>query len=121
MFSIQKVDHFPEITRDGRVSEELQAIIDALQDSAEKGEKFSIGGIDSGNAYNSMQQRIRAQAKKLNLKVTIRFDKNENNLYFKATRNGLEFASTDDVSDEVGMSASDAGAKSATKRTAKLS
>jgi len=53
--------------------------------------------------------------------VTIRFDKNENNLYFKATRNGLEFASTDDVSDEVGMSASEAGAKSATKRTVKSS
>jgi len=117
MFSIQKVDHFPEITRQGRVSEELQAIINALQDSADNGERFCINGIDSGNAYNSMQQRIRAQAKKLDLKVTIRYDKDESNLYFKASRNGLDFVPTE----EMGLSASDVGAKTASKRSLKTS
>jgi len=115
MFSISKVDHFPEITRQGRVSEELQAIISALQDSANKGERFCINGIDSGNAYNSMQQRIRAQAKKLDLKVTIRYEKDEANLYFKASHNGLEMVATE----EFGLTASEAGAKPASKRTSK--
>jgi hypothetical protein len=127
MFSIQKVDHFPEITRQGRVSEELQAIINALEDSAAKGERFCIGGIESGNAYNSMQQRIRAQAKKSNLKVVIRFDKDENNLYFKASRaSGQDKVAvtetmTDAVSDDLGISASEAGAKPAVKRAVKNS
>ena len=88
MFSISKVDHFPEITRQGRVSEELQQIVEALHNSADKGERFCIDNIESGNAYNSMQQRIRAQAKKLNLKVVIRFDASEQKLYFKATKDG---------------------------------
>ena len=117
MFSIQKVDHFPEITRQGRVSEELEAIISALQDSANKGERFCIGGIDSGNAYNSMQQRIRAQAKKLNLKVTIRYDKDESNLYFKASHNGIDMLEVE----ELGLTASEAGAKPASKRSVKSS
>ena len=52
MFSISKVDHFPEITREGRVSEELQAIVDALTDSATKGERFCIDNVEAGNAYN---------------------------------------------------------------------
>src|SRR6056300_901402 len=117
MFSISKVDHFPEITRQGRVSEELQAIISALQDSANKGERFCINGIDSVNAYNSMQQRIRAQAKKLDLKVTIRYEKDEANLYFKASHNGLDLVETE----EVGMTASEAGAKTSSKRSAKIS
>lgn len=120
MFSITKVDHFPEITRQGRTSEELQAIINALEDSASKGERFCIGGIDSGNAYNSMQQRIRAQAKKLNLKVTIRFDKDECNLYFKAARMGAEKVPTQSV-EEVGVTADEAGAKTTSKRSAKSS
>jgi len=118
MFSISKVDHFPEITRQGRTSEELQAIINALEDSASKGERFCIGGIDSGNAYNSMQQRIRAQAKKLNLKVTIRYDKDQANLYFKASRMGLDKVPTESV-EELGVTANEAGAKPASKRVAK--
>lgn len=84
MFKIEKVDSFPEIARAGRRSEELQAIIDALHVSAESGDRFSINGISKGNAYNSMQQRIRMQAKKMNLKATIRFDADNEVLYFKA-------------------------------------
>lgn len=118
MFNIQKVDHFPEITREGRVSEELQAIVDCLTASATNGERFCIEGIEAGNAYNSMQQRIRAQAKKYGYKVTIRFDKDENKLYFKATH-GTSLAEIGNTDDEVGVSASDA--KASTKRTAKTS
>jgi len=118
MFSISKVDYFPEITRQGRVSEELQQIVDALHNSATNGERFCIDGVDSGNAYNSMQQRIRAQAKKYGYKVTIRFDKDENKLYFKATH-GTSLAEIGNTDDEVGVSASDA--KASTKRTAKTS
>lgn len=119
MFSIQKVDHFPDITREGRVSEELQAIIDALHNSAEKGERFCISGIQAGNEYNSMQQRIRAQAKKLGLKVVIRFDKNENNLYFKASRSSGQPMADVNTTDELGVSASEVGAKA--KRSTRVS
>lgn len=85
-FTLNKVDYFPEITRQGRVSEELQQIKDALDESADNGERFCLSGIEPGNAYNSMQQRIRAQAKRMGLKVTIRFDSDAGDLYFKATR-----------------------------------
>jgi hypothetical protein len=84
MFSIEKVDNFPEIARSGRTSEELQTIINSLISSAENGERYCISGITKGNAYNSMQQRIRAQSKKMNLKVVIRFDAEAEKLYFKA-------------------------------------
>jgi hypothetical protein len=36
-----------------------------------------------------MQQRIRAQAKKMNFKVVIRFDAQEEKLYFKASKNEM--------------------------------
>jgi hypothetical protein len=94
MFNLTKVDTFPELTRSGRVSAELQQIINALTDSANNGERFALTGIEPGKAYNSMQQRIRAQAKKLNLKVIIRFEASEQKLYFKASRNGAEKVET---------------------------
>lgn len=86
MINLTKVDTFPELTRSGRVSNELQAIINALIDSANNGERFALSGVEAGKAYNSMQQRIRAQAKKLNFKVVIRFDAESQKLYFKATK-----------------------------------
>ena len=85
MINLTKVDNFPELTRSGRVSEELQQIIDALVASSTNGDRYALSGIKAGKAYNSMQQRIRAQAKKLNLKVVIRFDADDEKLYFKAT------------------------------------
>lgn len=109
MFSIEKVESFPEITRSGRVSEELKMIIDCLTESAKNGERFCISGIEEGNAFNSMQQRIRTQAKKLNLKVTIRFDRSDNKLYFKASSMGnmkVDVSSSDSDSDKDGVKAS---------------
>ncbi len=87
MINLTKVDKFPDLTRSGRVSAELQQIIDALIASSNSGDRFALSGIQPGKAYNSMQQRIRAQAKKLNLKVVIRFDADDQKLYFKATSN----------------------------------
>lgn len=84
--NIQKVDKFPEISRSGRVSEELQLIIDSIVESAKTGEKFCITGVEKGKAYNSMQQRIRAQAKKLGYNIVIRFDADTSSLYFKASK-----------------------------------
>lgn len=82
---INKVDSLPEIARAGRRSEELNAIIDALVQSAKTNTPFSLMGIKAGNAYNSMQQRIRAQAKKLGYKIVIRFDSAKETLYFQAS------------------------------------
>lgn len=84
--NIQKVDKFPEISRSGRVSEELQMIIDALNESVKTGDKFCIQGVEKGKAYNSMQQRIRAQAKKLGYNIVIRYDATDSSLFFKATK-----------------------------------
>lgn len=85
---MNKVDTLPEIARAGRKSEELNMIIAALNESAKDGNSVRIDGIKAGNAYNSMQQRIRAQAKKLSYKIVIRFDSTTDALFFKATRIG---------------------------------
>lgn len=82
---LNKVDSLPEISRAGRKSEELNMIIEALKQSANTNGVFNIVGIKAGNAYNSMQQRIRAQAKKLGYKIVIRFDSVNETLYFQAT------------------------------------
>ena len=80
---MNKVDTLPEIARAGRKSEELNMIIAALNESAKDGNSVRIDGIKAGNAYNSMQQRIRAQARKLNLNVEIHYDKKNETLYFR--------------------------------------
>ena len=81
---IKQADNFPVISRSGRTSEELKSIIGALLMSSKDGKPYLISNIEFGNKYNSMQQRIRAQAKKLNLKVQIHFDKSNETLYFIA-------------------------------------
>lgn len=88
--SINKVDKLPEISRAGRRSEELNMIIESLKQSVNTNSVFNIVGIKSGNAYNSMQQRIRAQAKKLGYKIVIRFDSVNETLYFQATQSNKE-------------------------------
>jgi hypothetical protein len=84
---ITTVDNFPQITRSGRTSAELQQIIDSLVESSNTGKTFAISNVEQGKKFNSLQQRIRAQAKKLELKVTIHFDKNEGKLYYKSPMN----------------------------------
>jgi hypothetical protein len=83
---ITQVDSFPEISRVGRVSEELQMIIDNLHDSANNGKSVKIDNVYAGNPYNSMQQRIRAQAKKFGYRVMIRYKADEKALYFRASK-----------------------------------
>ena len=97
MFNLAKVDTFPELTRSGRVSNELNQIIEALVASAENDDKFALTGITAGKAYNSMQQRIRAQARKMNFKVVIRFDAQEEKLYFKASKSEVNTLINDDA------------------------
>lgn len=87
--SIKKVDTFPEITRTGRTSAELQMIIDSLNASSKNGEAFQIENVQEGKKFNSLQQRIRAQAKKLNLKVTIHYDRKTTSLFFKVQTNDM--------------------------------
>lgn len=94
MFKVNKVDSLPEISRAGRKSEELNAIIDALKMSANTNAVFNIVGIKAGNAYNSMQQRVRAQAKKLGYKIVIRFDSVNETLYFQASQIGSDKGTT---------------------------
>lgn len=81
--NIKPVSHFPQITRSGRTSAELQSIINSLIESSKSGSPFMIEEVEEGKKFNSLQQRIRAQAKKLDLKVTIHFDKSERKLYYR--------------------------------------
>lgn len=80
---ITSVDSFPQITRTGRTSAELQQIVDSLIESSKTGKTFMISNVEQGKKFNSLQQRIRTQAKKLDLKVMIHFIKTEGNLYYK--------------------------------------
>ncbi len=80
---IKEASTFPVISRTGRTSAELQMIIDTLVLSGKTGKPFSIVNIEAGKKYNSMQQRIRAQAKKLGLNVEIHYDKPNTTLYFR--------------------------------------
>ena len=82
---INKVDRLPDIARSGRTSPELAMIIETLNNSVKNNQTFSLVGIKPGNAFNSMQQRIRAQAKKLGYKIVIRFDSVNEVLFFQAT------------------------------------
>lgn len=93
---MNKVESFPEITRAGRQSEDLQAIVNALHESVNTGQKFSLL-VEPGNAYNSMQQRIRAQAKKFGYKIIIRYDSANKELFFKANRGGNASVPTSEV------------------------
>jgi len=96
---INQASNFPVISRSGRTSAELQQIIDTLVLSSETGNAFSITGIVAGKKYNSMQQRIRAQAKKLNLQVQIHFDKVNETLYFRVPgKNDAEVTITKNTS-----------------------
>jgi hypothetical protein len=81
--NIKEANTFPEISRSGRTSEELQKIIDALVSSSETGKPFNIENVEMGKKYNSLQQRIRAQAKKLNLRVQIHLETRTNTLFFR--------------------------------------
>lgn len=107
MINIQKTEKFPEISRSGRVSEELQAIIDSLHESAKTGDKFCITGVVKGKAYNSMQQRVRAQAKKLGYNIVIRYEADTESLFFKATKVGSDSKATTNVTSDVKVNASD--------------
>lgn len=92
---IKQSDKFPVISRTGRTSAELQMIIDTLVISGKTGLPFLITDIEVGKKYNSMQQRIRAQANKLGLNVEIHFDKVSSTLYFRVPNvNGSEFENT---------------------------
>ena len=90
---INKVDRLPDIARSGRTSPELAMIIETLNNSVKSNQTYSLVGIKPGNAFNSMQQRIRAQARKLNLNVEIHYDKTNETLYFRVP-NVSEFETT---------------------------
>ena len=84
MVSIQKIEDFPILTRSGRQTEEVVMVRDALKHSmANNFEAFELAGIPKDN-YNSWQQRIRTQAKKLGINVEVRFSAENETLAFRA-------------------------------------
>jgi hypothetical protein len=89
---IKEADTFPKSTRSGRTSEELKRIIESLIESNESGKTFVIDNVEAGKKFNSLQQRIRTQAKKLDIKVMIHFNKETGQLYYKCSTEKNEAA-----------------------------
>ena len=48
---MEKIEDFPEITRTGKQSEDLQTIVSALHESKSSEQKFNLF-VEPGNAYN---------------------------------------------------------------------
>ncbi len=79
-----KIEDFPILTRAGRQTEEVVMVRDALKQSIDNNyEAFELSGIPADN-YNSWQQRIRTQAKKLGINVEVRFSAEKETLAFRA-------------------------------------
>ena len=84
MVTISKIEDFPILTRSGRQTEEVVMVRDALKASvANNYEAFELAGVPQEN-YNSWQQRIRTQAKKLGINVEGRFSPEKETLAFRA-------------------------------------
>jgi len=84
MVSINKIQDFPILTRTGRQTEEVVMVREALKESiANDFEAFELTGIPK-DGYNSWQQRIRTQAKKLGINVEVRFSAENETLAFRA-------------------------------------
>lgn len=77
MLNIETTDQLPAVRRGGgRPSEERKQIQDALV----SGEIQVVKGVEAGNKYNALQQRIRQAAQSMGLKVKIVYRKHEDNL-----------------------------------------
>ena len=84
MVTINKLQDFPILTRTGRQTEEVVMVREALKESiANDYEAFELTGIPQ-DGYNSWQQRIRTQAKKLGINVEVRFSAENETLAFRA-------------------------------------
>ena len=84
MVTINKIHDFPILTRSGRQTEEVVMVREALKESiANDYEAFELTGITQ-DGYNSWQQRIRTQAKKLGINVEVRFSAENETLAFRA-------------------------------------
>jgi len=84
MVSINKINEMPVLTRKGRMTEEVIMVRDALTESKNNNSQpFELDGIESSQ-YNSWQQRIRSQAKRLGVNVELRFNSEESKLAFRA-------------------------------------
>ena len=84
MVSINKIEDFPILTRSGRQTEEVVMVREALKESiANNFEAFELTGIPQ-DGYNSWQQLIRTQSKKLGINVEIRFSAENETLAFRA-------------------------------------
>lgn len=86
MLTLKTVENIPKPVRGNtRNSDERKQI----QDQLKTGKGTLIEGVETGKAFNNLQQRIRAAGEAIGVKVTITFQKHENgetgDLYFQAT------------------------------------
>ena len=82
--SIIKVDTLPEITRQSVASGLILEIREALNESFDTGQAFKIDDLFEDKDFHNMQQRVRTQARKMGLNVSVRRAKDEYALYFIA-------------------------------------
>lgn len=81
---VTQVDSVPPLVRGGAAknSEENQQIQNLLN---MKNVHHKVEDIDDKKTYQSLQQRIRTQAKKLGVKVSIQWKEDQKAIYFTST------------------------------------
>lgn len=88
--SIVKVDALPDIVRHSVASGLILEIREALTESIKSGQAFKIDDLLEDKDFHNMQQRVRTQARKLGMNVSVRRAKEENALYFVALSDDIK-------------------------------
>ena len=82
--AITKTEFLPDITRESISSELILEIRECLLDSMKNNTPYKIDDLSDDKDFHNMQQRVRTQARKLGINVTVRRAKGEDALYFQA-------------------------------------
>ena len=82
--AITKTEFLPDITRASVSSELILEIRECLLDSLKNNTPYKIDDLNVDKEFHNMQQRVRTQARKLGINVTVRRAITENALYFQA-------------------------------------
>ena len=98
--AITKTEFLPDITRESISSELILQIRECLLDSLKNNTPYKIDDLSDDKDFHNMQQRVRTQARKLGINVTVRRAKGEDALYFQAIDDLKSGAKTVDVGND---------------------
>ena len=98
--AITKTEFLPDITRQSVSSELILEIRECLLDSLNNSTPYKIDDLTDDKEFHNMQQRVRTQARKLGVNVTVRRAKGEDALYFQALDDLKSNAKTVDIGND---------------------